>query len=115
DAPSDLALVDVNGDGLLDIVVSNQASGDVSVFLNDPKHTFATSTQFRASTGRYGLDPSGVAVRSQEQSVSLAAGNFLGNGRNDLVVVNRGSDSFTVLPNDGGGFLDPSRALPTSS
>ncbi len=117
EAPSDISLVDVNGDGLLDIVVSNQGSGDVSVFLNDPGHSFATSYRFRAGTGPYGLDTatSGLpAVISLAQSVSLAAGDFTGGSRNDLVVVNRGADSFTVLPNDGGGFADPQAALTTS-
>ena len=55
-------------------------------------------------------------MTSQEQSVSLAAGDFTGNGRNDLVVVNRGSASFSVLVNDGsGGFANPRTALTTST
>lgn len=37
-------------------------------------------------------------------------------GRDDLVVVNRGAHSFTVLTNDGrGGFADPRQALTTST
>jgi hypothetical protein len=118
EAPSDIALVDVNGDGLLDIVVTNQASGDVTVFLNDPSHSFATSYRFRAGTSLYGLDTTGTnsVVGTLEQSVSLAAGDFTGDGRTDLVVVNRGAHSFSVLPNDGqGGFGDPQTALTTST
>jgi hypothetical protein len=114
--PSDLSLADVTGTGLPDIVVSNQASGEVSVFLNDPSHSFATSYRFRSGTSLYGLDTTSAtpAVRSLEQPVSLAAGDFTGTGRNDVVVVNRGADSFSVLLNDGsGGFANPQPALTT--
>ena len=109
-APSDIALVDVNGDGLLDIVVSDQASGDVTVLLNDARHSFTTMARFRVGTGVYDLQ-----TGSPEQPVSLAAGDFLSNGRNDLVVVNRGTDNLTVLANDGnGGFANPQADLSTS-
>jgi hypothetical protein len=117
EAPSDLRVADFNGDGLPDLAVSNQASGDVSVFLNDPQHAFAQSYRFRAGTGLYGLDTSAAtpAISTLEQSVSLAAGDFTGQGRNDLLVVNRGSDSLAVLASDGlGGFANPQVALTTS-
>jgi hypothetical protein len=116
--PSDIALTDVNGDGLLDIVVTDQASGDITVLLNDPTHSFQQEERFRAGTGLFEVDTAtGTAqVSSLNQSVSLAAGNFTGDGRNDLVVVNRGAHSFTVLPNDGnGGFHDPQADLTTST
>jgi hypothetical protein len=117
-APSDLALVDVNGDDLPDVVVSDQASGDVSVLLNNGDGTFAAPERFQAGTGLSGLDTtSGVPqVSSLAQSVGLAAGDFTGDGREDLVVVNRGTDSFSVLANAGnGGFLAPQPALTTST
>jgi hypothetical protein len=115
-APSDLRVADFNGDGVPDIAVSNQASGDVSVFLNDSRHSFAQSYRFRAGTGLYGLDSTAATptITTLEQSVSLAVGDFTGQGRNDLVVVNRGSDSFSILVNDGrGGFANPQAALTT--
>ena len=112
--PSDIAIVDVNG--LNDIVVTDQASGDVCVLLNDDSHSFTTSYYFRAATGLYGLNTSAPTptISSLAEPVGLAAGDFMGNGLDDLVVVNRGSNSFTILPNDGyGGFLNPQPALTT--
>ena len=47
--------------------------------------------------------------------MSLAAGDFLGSGRNDLVVVNAGTHSFSILANDGSGFADPTVSLTTST
>src|SRR5262249_51452537 len=83
ESPSDIALEDIDGDGLRDVVVSNQGSGDVSVFLNDPGHSFARTLHFRAGTGLFGLETVADApgVGSLEQSVSLATGAFTG-GRN---------------------------------
>ena len=117
-APSDIAVGDLNGDGLPDIIVSDQASGDVTVLLNDPAHTFSQSLRFRASTGFYGLSTTsaGPAVSSFAQTVSLVAGDFTGDGRDDVVVVNQATHSFTVLAADGaGGFANPALALTTST
>ena len=117
-APSDIAVADVNGDGLPDIVVSDQASGDVTVLLNDPAHSFGNSLRFRASAGLYGLDTNSLipVVSSFAQSVSLVAGDFTGDGHNDLAVVNQETHSFTILVNNGtGGFANPQLGLTTST
>jgi FG-GAP-like repeat len=115
--PSDVAVADVNGDGLPDILVTDQSSGDVTVLLNDTTHSFAQTLRFRAGSG-----PDTVNVilgiptlKSSGQSVALAAGDFTGNGRIDLVVVNAGAHSFSILTNDDHGFGDPLRVLTTST
>jgi hypothetical protein len=116
--PSDVAVADVNGDGLPDVVVSDQAGGDVTVLLNDTGHSFSRSLRFRAGTQPDSLSTASgnPAISSVAQTVSVVAGNFTGAGRNDLVVVNRGAHSFTVLPADGtGGFGQPQVALTTST
>src|SRR5262249_2283705 len=105
--PSDLAVTAVDGDGRPDVVVSDQATGDVTVLYNDAAHSFATTARFRAAAGPFGLDTSSgsAQVSSLALSVSLAAGDFTSDGVNDVVVVNRGHHSFSVLPGDGnGGF-----------
>jgi FG-GAP-like repeat/Bacterial pre-peptidase C-terminal domain len=116
--PSDIAFADVTGDGLLDVVVSDQASGDVSVLLNNASHSFVNSLRFRATTLRASLEASSgaPALDSPGQSVSVIAGRFTNSGRIDLLVVNRGAHSFTVLSADGqGGLTDPKLALTTST
>ena len=39
-------MADFNGDGLPDIVVTDQASGEVTVLLNDPTHTLQPVAAF---------------------------------------------------------------------
>ncbi|MGO9923594.1 MAG: FG-GAP repeat domain-containing protein, partial [Isosphaeraceae bacterium] len=117
-APSDIAVGDVTGDGLPDVIVTDQASGDVTVLLNDPAHSFSQALRFRASMGFDGLSTTsgGLVVSSFAQTVSLVAGDFTGAGRDDVVVVNQGTHSLTVLAADGaGGFANPTLALTTST
>ena len=54
-------------------VQCDQASGDVTILLNDATHSFAQEDRFVASTGLSGVDTSsGTAqVSSLNQSVSL--------------------------------------------
>ena len=98
-APSDITFGDVTGNGLLDIIVSDQGSGDVTVLLNDPDDPFSQSLRFRAGTGFYSQSTTsaGPAVSSFAQTVSLVAGDFTGNGLADVVVVDQGTHNFSVL------------------
>ena len=117
-SPSDIAVGDLNGEGLPDIIVSDQASGDVTVLMGDQAHTFSQSLRFRASTGFYGenVTSAGPAVSSFAETVSLVVGDFTGDGRDDVVVVNQATHSFTVLAADGaGGLAKAALALTTST
>jgi hypothetical protein len=116
--PSDLALVEGDGAGAgagrtgPDIVVTNSASGDVSVFRNDPVDPFSTEQRYRAGLGPYGGTATGagsVVVQSQEQTSGVVADRF--DGRLDLAVVDRGTARLELLPGTGtGGFFDPQQA-----
>jgi len=117
-APSDITVGYLTSDGLPDIIVSDQASGDVTALLNNPAHSFSQSLRFRAGAGFYGLSTSSgnPVVSSFAQTVSLVAGDFTGDGRDDVVVVNQDAHSFTVLTADSArGFANPSLALTTST
>jgi len=91
-----VAVGDFNGDNNMDMAVTNQSSGTVSVFLGDGAGDLGTATNFSANTDPY----------------AIAAGEFTGDANLDLVVTNYSSSDSTpwisVLPGDGsGGFGAP--------
>ena len=85
-------LVDIDGDGSLDVVLSNDAPDPKVIFLNDGKGHF-----HRAST--FGLPA--------WETRNVAVADLNGDGRPDIVVANR-SDSATqyVCLNQGNGRFD---------
>src|SRR5439155_1080614 len=70
-------------------------------------------SRFRAGTGLYWLDhrAGDLVVRSREGTAGLVAGNFDADPHTDLMVVNTGTNSFSLLRGNGeGGFANPVRA-----
>jgi hypothetical protein len=116
-APSAVTLTDLTGDGRLDIVVANQFSADVSVFLNDPTAPFATAQRFRAGTGPFGLGSfitgaPATTVHARDNPVAVVAGAFDGSGQQDLLVLDRYNANAVLLPGAGpGGFDNPQPPL----
>ncbi len=116
-SPLAIALAARKDDHRLDILVANQFSGDVSLLVNDPSNPFATERRFRAGSGPYGLGQQShtnpfATVQSQEGTVAVVAGPFSGAEATDLVAINSGSRTASVLLGDGtGGVFNPQPGL----
>ena len=99
---------------------TDQASGDVTVLLNDPERTTSTSLlRFRAEPelSRLGTTSSGPTVARSPQSVSLVAGDFTGRRSPERSRGGRssGTHSFTLLAADGNGGFAQSAALASTT
>ncbi len=85
---------DFNGDGILDLAVSNEnLGGAVSIFYGNGNGSFTGAINSTYSTG---LDPEGVAV-----------GDFNEDGYLDLAVANMGGSSYTILLGSASGTFTP--------
>ena len=96
-APDATAVGDFNGDGRLDLAVSNFVSNDVSILLATGVGQFGAATSF--PTG--GLVPDAVVVA-----------DFNEDGRLDLAVVNRNSGTVSILFGNGSGAFSAPASFP---
>jgi hypothetical protein len=81
-----VAIEDLNGDGIPDLVIANQGSGSVSVLVNRGDGSFQPKLDFR--TGRSPL--------------SVAIGDLNGDDKPDLATPNYGANTVSVLLNKPG-------------
>ncbi len=79
--PAAVAIGDVNGDGIPDILAANSGGNTISILLGKGDGTFLPQSSYSA-----GSSPLGVAV-----------GDFNGDGRLDVAVANFQSNNLTVL------------------
>ena len=103
-APAAIAIADFDRDGKLDMVVANSGAGNVSVFLGNGNGTFTAAS---TPTVTVGATP-----------VAAVAGDWDGDGKPDVAVVNQGSGSGSVsilLGNGDGTFTGPSDVTVGSS
>ncbi|PTL76167.1 FG-GAP-like repeat-containing protein [Vitiosangium sp. GDMCC 1.1324] len=90
--PVALAMMDLDGDGLLDVASANESSNNVSVLMGSGTGTFQT------------LTPVGVGTKP----VALVAADVDGDGKQDLVTANEdGKDVSVLLGNKDGTFRGP--------
>jgi hypothetical protein len=99
DAPRSLAVGDFNGDGNLDLVVTNFLATTVSILLGKGDGTFNSPVSYEA-----GPFPSSVAV-----------GDFHGSGKLDLAVTNEDVGTVSILPGNGDGSFGPPASYPVGS
>ncbi len=96
DGPYSIAVGDFDGDGRLDFATANSTSNDVSVMLGNGSGGFS---QAPGSPFSAGASP-----------IFIAKGDFNGDGRADLAIVNGNSVS-VMLGNGSGGFSGNSFAV----
>ncbi|CAF4605929.1 unnamed protein product, partial [Rotaria socialis] len=87
--PNCVVVVDVNGDGKVDIVVANSASNSVGVLIDTGSGTFIAQVTYSTGTG------------SSPQFVAAADVN--GDGKIDITVANYWGGNIGVLINNGNG------------
>jgi hypothetical protein len=106
---TDVQVADTTGSGVLDLVVTNKLTGQVSILRNLGGGLFAPPVAYRAGTGLLAIDPGSTPeVTSLDATVGVTAGSFTTGGPPDLVTINPGSDSLDVLAGLGGGrFANP--------
>jgi hypothetical protein len=86
-APTSVAVADVNRDGRSDLAVANNLSNDVSIVLNEGDGSFARTANFTTGEG----------------PTSVAAADFDRDGDPDLAVSHMISGVVGVYLNDGTG------------
>jgi subtilisin family serine protease len=90
-SPSSLAAGDFNGDGKVDVAVTNSGSSDISVLLGDGAGHFSPAVYY----GAHGARP-----------LSLQPGDFNGDGKIDLAVFDSQPGNVVIFQGDGaGGFV----------
>jgi hypothetical protein len=103
---SDVQAIDTTGDGRLDLVVTNQLTGQLSVVLNEGVDHFGTPVSFRAGTSLPGVEPGGTRdVSSLEVTAGVAGGHLGPGGPIGLVTINPGTNTIDLLKVLGDGQL----------
>ena len=98
--PTALAVADLNGDGIADLIVACQgsglaANGSVEVFIGDGNGGFRHPVEYQ--TG--------------ELSSALVVGNLNGDGKADIAVANPGDDTISLLLGNGDGTFQAARVV----
>jgi hypothetical protein len=93
-----VSLADLNGDGKLDIIVSN-ADGSLSVLLNKGKGIYGTATVISAASGT--------------QAGNIVIGDFNKDGKLDIAVTNYSATAINVLLGNGDGTFKAPISTPS--
>ena len=89
-SPSSIALGDINGDGILDVVATNKGDNNVSLLLGNGDGTFQCQTTISVGTA----------------PCSVALGDLNSDGTLDIVTANGGSNNISILLGNGNGSFN---------
>lgn len=85
DQPTGVIAVDIDGDGIADLVTANLGSDDIAILFGDGDGTFTLGDTYYAA---------------DLWSITLVSADFDGDGKLDVAVSNRAANTLTVLLND---------------
>ena len=96
--PTSVAVGDFNGDGIQDLAIANGGGGDVTILLGNGSGGFSAAS---GSPFAVGAVP-----------ISVAVGDFNGDGIEDLATANYSSHNVTVLLGNGAGGFSAATGSP---
>jgi alkaline phosphatase len=102
--PADVAVGDFNGDGHLDIVATNNYGGSVS----------DNSVSVLLGTGSGSFQPQAIFLVGT-RPISVAVGDFNGDGHLDIVTASLFDSEVSVLLGTGSGCFQPQATFPAGS
>jgi len=100
--PTGVAIADFNGDGILDMAISNDMSNTVAIYLGNGDGTFQMPTN-------HDVYPTGA------DTYNILVGDVNNDGKLDLVTGNLSSQSISVLLGNGDGTFQPAINIPTGA
>jgi subtilisin family serine protease/Tol biopolymer transport system component len=97
--PTSLVVGQFDDDERIDVALTANFTGNVTILLNfDPVSKTFASTAY---------------VEVGDEPLDIAAGDFTGNGKADLVVVNKADNTVQLLTNNGSGVFTAGPGVPT--
>jgi FG-GAP-like repeat len=96
--PQSVVVGDFNGDGIQDVAIANSGDGTITVLLG-------------TGTGGFSAAP-GSPFPAGKTPISLATGDFNGDGIQDIVIADLGDSTVTVLWGNGSGRFTPAAGSP---
>jgi hypothetical protein len=114
---SDVQAIDTTGSGKLDLVITNELTGQLSVLVNEGNGVFASAHVYRAGGGASLAGDTGSVtdVTSLDQTAGVAAATLTAGGPVGLVTIDPGSNTLAVLPGLGDGRFANAVAVETPS
>jgi len=89
--PTSMVAADINGDGFVDLAVTNRTDATVSILLNDGNADFSSNGTLTTLTGPQ----------------FIVTGDFNGDNKVDLATINQASNSVSVFLGNGDGSFQP--------